>query len=153
MFFNDNFKLAAAAALLSIAVMGYTSPESCAQQYMKPTGPIKKENVDQTDALSQKFTINGLPEYSGKQKFLAGRKYVSESGPQYMQEFLVMEPASQVIDWYKDALGSYKWKITSSANNFIQAKRSDGSSVMIVASPFKSKEGRSRVKISYHDYR
>ena len=146
---NDNIKVAAA-AVLSVAVVCSMPLKSDAQ--WKPKLPIKKENVDNTDKLNDKFSINGLPEYSGKSKFLTGRKYVSQAGPQYQQEFLAMEKSDQILEWYKNALSSYKWEITYSDSNHVTAKKPNGSSVSIYANPANSPEGRSRVKISYHDY-
>ena len=147
---NDNFKLAASSALLSIAVICSLPTESRAQY--KPKLPVKKENVDTVDKLQDKVAIDGLPDYSGKQKFITGRKFMSQSGPQYVEEFLAMEQPNVILEWYKNALSSYKWEVTYSDNFHVSAKKPNGTSVSIMANPEKSPDGRSRVKISYHEF-
>jgi hypothetical protein len=143
-------KLTTALVLLTCAMTSAFVPAALAQSNSQT--PKKKQNFDKADMLKEKVSIAGLPEYSGKQKFLFGMYHKTEIGPQYSEQFLAMEQATQVVDWYKSALSSYKWEILNSDATRVMAKKPDGSSISIIADPCKSKEGRTIVKINYHDY-
>jgi hypothetical protein len=145
------------ASILSLLAVVITSTEGMAQAPSVSTAPsstpkIKKQNVATTEVLKQKISINGLPDYSGKQTFLTGRMHNTPVGPQYQENFIAVEPPTQIVDWYKSALTGYKWEIIDNDGSMMHAKKSDGSSLTVTISPYKGPQGRSFVRISYHDH-
>jgi hypothetical protein len=146
------------AGVLSLLLMAIASSEGIAQNSSnisplpRSTTPPRKQNVAATEKLTQKVSMNGLPEYSGKQTFIGGRLNQTPIGPQYQEQFIAVEQPNQIVDWYKNALSGYKWEIVDSDASRVHAKKPDGSSITVTVSPFKSPQGRSFVKISYHDY-
>ena len=141
-------------AAAPIAVSAQTGVGITPQNALLPD-PKKKPraaNVLQTEILKQKISIDGLPEYSGKQVFVAGNSHQTDIGGQYTEEFAAMEQPDQIIDWYKNALTSYKWEIISSDKNVVVAKKAGGASISVSATPSGMKTSRSRIKINFHDY-
>jgi hypothetical protein len=143
------------AGILCLLTMSLISLECSAQspQTQTPTAkPLKKGNFGEANDLKQKVSLNGLPEYAGKQIFVTGKMQTTPIGPQYRETFIAMEPPSQVLDWYKGALTGYKWQIVTSDAAQVYAKKPEGSSIIVTVSGVKSTQGRTMVKISFHDY-
>lgn len=138
--------------LLLVALCSSNAKAQNSQQNTVRPGKPRQQNVNQTEKLSQKVSINGLPDYSGKQTFVWGRSHDTPIGPQYQEQFIAMEPPTQILDWYKGALSSYKWQILDSDPSHVHAKKQDGTSIVITVGDIRSPKGRSVVKITYHDY-
>jgi hypothetical protein len=139
--------------ILFFLSMSLSSLECLAQSTGPNTPkPLKKGNFAESEKLTQKVSINGLPEYAGKQTFVAGRMQNTAMGPQYRETFIAMEPPTQVLDWYKGALSGYKWQIVNSDGNQVYAKKAEGTSIIVTVTGVTSTQGRSMVKISFHDY-
>jgi hypothetical protein len=142
------------ASILCLLTMSLGSLECSAQQYSQGTAnrPLRKGNFAEADNLSQKVSINNLPEYAGKSTFVTGKMQNTKVGPQYRETFIAMEPPTQVLDWYKGALTGYKWQIVTSDAGQVYAKRPEGSSIIVTVSGVKSPQGRTKVQILFHDY-
>ncbi len=153
MIFARSKKIVRNAGILCLLSMSLCAL-NCSAQYSQTAAvkPLKKGNFADPDNLNQKVSINGLPEYAGKQTFLTGKMQNTKVGPQYRETFIAMEPPSQVLDWYKGALTGYKWQIVTSDAVQVYAKKPEGSSIIVTVSGVKSTQGRTMVKISFHDY-
>lgn len=64
--------------------------------------------------LKTPVELPDLPRYSARSYFLGGFDYPADSTLPVRRielKYAVHEPAEQVLDWYRDALASYSWKI------------------------------------------
>jgi hypothetical protein len=154
MIFADCLKLKNAGVFSVLLFVCTTSKGIGQNAFPNPLNPKqpKAQNVSTVEKLKDKVSINGLPEYSGKQKFITGRMHNTPIGAQYHEEFIAMEPATQILDWYKGALTGYKWEIVTTEPNRVLAKKQDGSSITVGVNQISSPQGRSYVTITYHDY-
>ncbi|HEY9755678.1 MAG TPA: hypothetical protein V6C97_10990 [Oculatellaceae cyanobacterium] len=134
--------------LLSLASL-FSFSQSSQAQFQRS---VKKENFDNGEILKSKVALNSLPDYSGRSVFIFGRRVQSEAGTAITESFYVAEPSTQVIEWYKQALSSYGWKVVTSDKASINAQHQDNASVNITATSIQSPHGRARLKISYRSH-
>jgi hypothetical protein len=79
-----------------------------------------------------------LPRYTSRAYFLGGFDYPTDSikqGRTLLLKYAVHEPKEQVLDWYRDALTSYSWKVTRNkeSNNELMATKGQTSCFVRVA--------------------
>ncbi len=149
---GSHLSKAVAAILFGIVCSTLTCGNSAnAQSFLG--GKAAKRPAMESDALKDKTPIKDLPEYTGKQKFISGKTMKTSLGPQYQHQFIAMEEPAQVVSWYKSALSSYKWEVTTSEDNAVSGKKPDGAYVSIIVNPYHRPDGRSMVTVNYNEYK
>lgn len=107
------------------------------------------------EGLRDKVALEGIPEYTGKAKFLNGLVYdkVGKQGPNYVMTFNVKETKSQVKDWYQSVFQMYKWNIThNDADSIMAFDKNRNSCIVQIAEPvqgYASKDDRSSYTIRF----
>jgi hypothetical protein len=106
-----------------------------------------------TTKLTEKLELPDLPEYKGKAKFVSGSANPSALGSNYVEHFIAEEEPNQVLDWYKRTFASANWKILNTDGSSITAKKSDGTSCVIIVNPSYNHGARTEFELSYHEIR
>lgn len=102
---------------------------------MKLPGPVPLPNV---------------PNYTGHAKFLTGLRYPNpRTGERIGMTLGVMEEPASVMDWYRDALKMYSWKVAGTSDPNLISGTKDGNSVCVRVMPDSSRNFRSQIVISY----
>ncbi len=107
------------------------------------------------DNLKDKVNLDGVPEYTGKARFLNGLVYdrVGKQGANYVMTFNVKETKDQVKDWYQSVFQMYNWKINYKDQDSIMATNKDGNNCIVqIAEPvagYSNKDERSSYTIRY----
>ena len=88
--------------------------------------------------LKEKVNLDGIPDYTGKQRFLNGLVYdhVVKQGPNYVMTFNVKESPEQVKEWYQNVFQMYKWNITHNDPTSLMATDKDFNTCIVqIAGP------------------
>jgi hypothetical protein len=140
------------ALFLSLASI-LSAPMACqAQLGFGASKYTKKENFDDGELLRAKVSLNSVPDYSGRSTFIVGRRHKTDAGVSTVEEFFVMEPSAQVVQWYKNSLPGYQWEILKSDKQSVSAQRADGASLRVSAVSIQSPKGRTRLKITFAEH-
>jgi len=101
--------------------------------------------------LREAVQLPDVPEFTGKLRFILGSVHQAKTGPNYLMKFHTKEDAKTVIDWYRNTLQMYKWKIMSSDHMTVQASNKDGSTIFVLANELGApKNGeRTQLEINY----
>lgn len=99
----------------------------------KPTGSHDEYLTKGPEPMKQKQNLDGVPEYTGKARFLQGLYYdhVGKQGPNYVMMFNTKETKEQVKDWYSTVFNTYGWKMMHNDKDSIMATNKDGNTCTI----------------------
>jgi hypothetical protein len=143
-----------ALSALNFASLAISSPVLAQEKSIKPAlYQVQASIAGSSTKLTEKLDLPDLPEYKGKAKFVSGSANPSELGSNYVEHFVAEEEPNQVLDWYKRSLASANWKILNSDGSSITAKKSDGTSCVIIANPSYTHGARTEFELSYHEIR
>jgi hypothetical protein len=110
----------------------------------------RSEPLLQVDQLKTKVDLPNLPEFTGRAKFLGGIVHPSDRGESYVMRFSAKEDAKLVIDWYKNTLNMYKWKIDYTDAQTVTAKMPTATCAIIVNDTSLRKNGsNAEIEINY----
>jgi hypothetical protein len=150
------------ATLVSIVVLAASSASpALADNNNKQKGPMPQDrnryqsrnNPElEADNLKEPIQLPDLPTFTGqKTKFILGSVHQAKQGPNYIEKFRAKEEPKQVIEWYKNTLQMYKWKISVAAAEVVQATNKDGSTICVLVSDLGNrKDGdRTAFEINY----
>jgi hypothetical protein len=98
-----------------------------------PSGSHDEYLTKGPEPMKQKQNLDGIPEYTGKARFLQGLYYdhVGKQGPNYVMMFNTKETKEQVKDWYQSVFGTYGWKTLHSDKDALMATNKDGNTCTI----------------------
>ncbi len=85
--------------------------------------------------LKEAVTLDNLPDFTGKKKFLSGTMNDAPSGKTWMQNYCCRDSAQEVYNWYKQVLQMQQWKIRASNEQQIMAEQKSGAVCTISISP------------------
>jgi hypothetical protein len=145
--------------LIALAALNFTSslkpiPVLAEEKSIKPAlYQVHGTITHNPTKLIERLDLPDLPEYKGKAKFVGGSADPSALGSNYVEHFVAEEEPNQVLDWYKRALTSANWKIINSDRSSITARKSDGTSCVIIVNPSYSHGARTEFELSYHEIR
>lgn len=109
------------------ALINYCQP-SLAQQQLQQQKGFQLPNMNKyrqtpqtrdaeeyrSDRLTAPIELTDIPQYTGRAVFVTGLKYPRDrSGMRVGMTFGVQEGESEVLEWYKSALKTYKWSLLS----------------------------------------
>lgn len=104
----------------------------------------------QIDPLKDKVELPNLPEFTGHAKFIMGTMHPTDKGPSYVQHFAAKEDHKLVLDWYKNTLNMYGWKITFADNQVVTAEMKGANCAVSVNDCTGRKDGmNSEIEIDY----
>jgi soluble lytic murein transglycosylase-like protein len=143
-----------ALALLGLVVASSAQAQQQHQQQRQQTS--RQWGAQQTHAqpalatvnLNDKVELDYLPDFTGKQIFVSGTVHERNDGPTYIQHFKAEATADQVLDWYRQVLGSNKWRIENDNKQAIVAKR-EGNMVAILVNSIHVPKFNSEYELSY----
>lgn len=70
------------------------------------------------ERLTQIVDLPNVPRYTGRAVFLSGLRYPRDtSGERIGMSLAVMESEPEILDWYKQALKMYSWRIMENGPN------------------------------------
>ncbi|HEY9677948.1 MAG TPA: hypothetical protein V6C76_08055 [Drouetiella sp.] len=101
--------------------------------------------------LKGPIDIPNVPPFTGRTKFLSGLRYPNDpSGYRLGMTFAAMEEPTQILDWYKTALGNYQWKLVENPQdpNSLTASKG-GATFTLSLSPNRVVGYRTVVVVSY----
>lgn len=139
------------------AVIGITqliAPDANAQFGGNKRNPNRPASADQEykyEKLTAPVQFPNVPPYTGRTKFVSGLKYPNDKGgPRIGMTFLVQEDQAQVLDWYRQSLKIYQWKVIEmpAQPNLITAASRDGT-LSVRVGPTHTPGYRSEVIISH----
>lgn len=111
--------------------------------------PPAADSEFKADRLTQDIDLPSVPPYSGKKIFLSGFRYPNDkTGERVGITYGVMEPESQVTDWYKDALKKYGWDIRNASESNLVAAAKGAKTFSVRITPSNSKDYRSMITLS-----
>lgn len=91
-----------------------------------------------------------LPKYSGKALFSKGLMYPNKPGGSAINlMYKVKEPPSSVLQWYKDTLKAYSWKVVKTKNSNAVRATHGKNGVVVNVSDSKTPGYQTELKISY----
>jgi len=112
--------------------------------------PERESNGGLAEYLKDKVSLPNLPEFTGKAKFTGGIARKSDYGQSYVLRFDAKEDPKLVLDWYKNTLNMYKWKITFADDTTCLAKLDGTTCAIAVNSTVGRKTGnQSEIEINY----
>lgn len=122
----------------------------------KPAWQVTGESLAKPPStLKDKVSLEGIPEYTGKSKFVNGLVYekVGKQGANYVMTFNVKETKSQVKDWYQGVFQMYKWNIThNDADSLMAFDKNRNSCIIQISEPVpgvNARDDRSSYTIRY----
>ena len=142
--------------LVSMVVLG--AQVARADQYPKQPVPSDRNNFASknnplldANTLREAVALPDVPPYTGKLRFLFGSVHQAKQGPNYVMKFKAKEDSKEVIEWYRSTLQTYKWKLTASNAQAVQATNKDGNTISVIASDMGAKKDgeRTQLEINY----
>lgn len=151
--------MARIAVALLVVLIPVTITPGCAQQqnpalsrlpkYPHRDRPPAADSEFKADRLTQDIDLPSVPPYSGKKIFLSGFRYPNDkTGERVGITYGVMEPESQVVDWYKDALKKYGWDIRNASESNLVAAAKGPKTFSVRITPSNSRDYRSMITLS-----
>lgn len=138
-----------ASAFASAAIADTNSTQKAAQP--RVFRPVSADREYACETLTQPVDIPSVPTFTGKTKFITGLRYPNDrSGYRIGLTFAAVEEETQVMEWYRNALTSYGWKlldITPDGKSLTAVK--DGSTFTLRISPNKQPGYRTVVVLSF----
>jgi len=104
-----------------------------------------------TEKLTGIVDLPEVPQYTGKAVFISGMRYPKDrSGARIVMTLGVQEFESDVLEWYKSALKSYRWILapSTSTDKLISAAKNNNS-FTIQISPSRTPGFRTMMVLSY----
>ena len=102
------------------------------------------------EAMKTKVDLPNLPEFTGHAKFTGGVVNQGEYGQSYVMRFTAKEDPKLVLDWYKNTLNMYKWKIEYADDQTVAGKLAGATCAVVVNDIISRKNGsQSEIEINY----
>jgi len=104
-----------------------------------------------TEKLSHAVELPEVPQYTGKTVFISGLRYPRDrSGARIVMTLGVQELDSDILEWYKSALKSYRWVLAPSGPNdkYVSAAKNNNTFTVQI-SPSKTPGFRTMMILSY----
>ena len=104
-----------------------------------------------TEKLSGVVDLPEVPQYTGKTVFISGLKYPRDrSGARIVLTLGVQELETDILEWYKSALKSYRWVLAPSGPNdsYVSAAKNNNTFTVQI-SPSKTPGFRTMMILSY----
>ncbi len=83
---------------------------------------VNQPNDWAIEPLKEKVDLPNLPNFTGHAKFGFGTMHPSDRGPSYVMHFFAKEDHKLILDWYKNTLNMYGWKITFADGQVVTAE-------------------------------
>lgn len=131
--------LVTVAALLtgaSGAVGAFALPGAGLSPSLTVPACAQASNQDECVRLSQDVTLPDMPAFPGQYKFSSGLMFPNiPGGPAYHLRYSTPSDGTQIIEWYKNSLPSYGWKINSSGAGVVRATKDRNHCTISLRSP------------------
>lgn len=102
------------------------------------------------EPLKDKVDLPNLPNFTGHAKFIMGTVHPSDKGPSYVMHFATKEDHKLVLDWYKNTLNMYGWKITFADGQVVTAQLKNANCAVSVNDCTGRRDGNnSEIEIDY----
>lgn len=140
---------AAASGTIWAQAQGQDSKDSKDSKAARPA--VDHEREFDKQSLTEKVAIPQLPEYTGQSTYRRGWIYPNAlNGTSYVMYFATNSDPASVLNWYKDSLAMYGWKIQSLGGKSLSASHKEGHRCSIAVSPAWSSGEHCHFSIFYH---
>lgn len=162
---ENNLTNRAVLSVIASALCACTSAGSALAQGQtqgQPQNPFKNRPVlgrssshlpdeFKTEKLSGVVELPEVPQYTGKTVFISGLRYPRDrSGARIILTLGVQELESDILEWYKSALKSYRWVLAPSGPNdkYVSAAKNKNTFTVQI-SPSRTPGFRTMMVLSY----
>lgn len=113
-------------------------------------GTTTQPNDWAIEPMKDKVDLPNLPEFTGHAKFIMGTMHPTDKGPSYVMHFSAKEDHKLVLDWYKNTLNMYGWKITFADGQVVTAENKNANCAVSVNDCTGRRDGNnSEIEIDY----
>jgi hypothetical protein len=102
------------------------------------------------EPMKEKVDLPNLPEFTGHAKFTMGTMHPTDKGPSYVMHFAAKEDHKLILDWYKNTLHMYGWRITFADGQVVTAENKNANCAVSVNDCTGRRDGNnSDIEIDY----
>jgi hypothetical protein len=121
-----------------------------ASSQAKTPRPATADQEYKFERLKAPVTLPNLPNYPGRATFITGLRYpYAKAGQRVGLTYGTLEQAPQILEWYRETLKNYQWKIGKAETDNAVLASLNGNVVTVSVTPSTTPNYRSQLEISY----